>query len=60
MAQIEKLLGVIWAYLREVSGENDYARYQARARARGERPLSPESFYLEKLFRTYSRPNRCC
>ena len=60
MAQLGKLLEMIWAYLREVSGENDYSRYQARTLARGERPLSAQAFYLEKLRRSYSRPNRCC
>ena len=60
MMKLRQLFRTLWAYLREVSGENDYARYQARARARGERPLSPEAFYLEKLRRNYSRPNRCC
>lgn len=47
-------------YWREVSGENDYARYRARALEQGIPPMSPEAFYLAKLQRKYSRPNRCC
>lgn len=60
MAQLEKLLRGIWAFLREVSGENDYPRYRARALAGGEPPLSPQEFYAEELRRKYSRPHRCC
>jgi len=60
MAQLGRLLREIWAFLREVSGENDYDRYRARALAQGEPLLSPEDFYLDKLRRTYSRPHRCC
>ncbi len=50
----------VWQFLREVSGENDYGRYRTRMLAIGERPLSAEDFYVEKLRRIYSRPNRCC
>ena len=49
-----------WQYLREVSGEEDYPRYRARVMSRGEVPLSPEAFYLDRLREKYSRINRCC
>ncbi len=53
------VLGVLWL-LREAAGENDYARYCARARAAGSELLSPGDFYVLKLHRKYARPCRCC
>ena len=60
MAQFKKVFMIIWDYLREVCGENDYARYQARARVDGDAALSPSEFYVWKLRRKYSRVSRCC
>ncbi len=60
MAQLQNVLRILWRYLREACGEDDYARYQARARALGIEPLTPEAFYLAHLHHKYSRPNRCC
>jgi len=60
MASMCRVVKTLWEFLREVCGENDYARYRARALALGEPLLSPQDFYAEKLRRTYSRPNRCC
>lgn len=60
MSGIGTLLRIIWEYLREAAGENDYRRYSAGAARRGEAPLSPREFYLQQLQRTYSRVNRCC
>ncbi len=60
MAQMQKALRIIWNCLREACGENDYARYSARARALGITPLTPGMFYLTQLRHKYSRPNRCC
>jgi Selenoprotein, putative len=57
---LRKLLGGLWEYLREASGENDYARSRARALEQGAEILSPGDFYEEKLREKYSRPNRCC
>ncbi len=57
---MRKIAQIIWQYLREVCGENDYARYQARARAFGVEPLTPQAFYVSQLRHKYSRPNRCC
>ncbi len=54
------LLGRLWDYLCEVSGENDYARYCARTKLLGGTPISARTFYLEQLERKNSRPTRCC
>lgn len=60
VGHFKTLLGKLWNYLREVSGENDYARYCARVRNLGGQPLSARAFYIEKLNRKNSRPTRCC
>jgi uncharacterized short protein YbdD (DUF466 family) len=60
MALIRRAIKTIWQFLREACGENDYARYCEAAARRGDRPLSQEAFYLSKLNKKYSRPNRCC
>jgi Selenoprotein, putative len=49
-----------WSFLRDLTGDAAYDAYEARARARQERPRSREDFYLDGLRRKYSRPNRCC
>ena len=49
-----------WRGLRDWCGDSAYERYVERARAGGERPLTPAQFYVEQLNRRYSRPNRCC
>ena len=54
------LLRAFWNYLREVSGENDYARYRARVIAEGRDPVSRREFYDQRQREKYSRPNRCC
>jgi uncharacterized short protein YbdD (DUF466 family) len=53
-------LKTFWQYLREVSGENDYARYQARALAQGRSPMTPAEFYVARQQHKYSRITRCC
>lgn len=60
MKRLRIFLGAAWNYLREVSGENDYARYCARVLAHGGRPASAQNFFLRQLEHKYSRPNRCC
>jgi len=60
MIRLQRWIELVWQYLREVSGENDYARYRARALAQGIAPLSPGEFYVAQLRRKYSRINRCC
>ncbi len=60
MTQLHNLVRILWEYVREVSGENDYARYRARILAQGGRPLAPVDFYLSQQQHKYSRINRCC
>ncbi len=60
MAELQKVLRSMWQYLREASGENDYARYRHRALAQGDCPLSQKEFYVWRLSQKYSRINRCC
>jgi len=60
MLRFRKLVQAVWQYVREVSGENDYARYRARALRQKTGPMSPTEFYLSQLDRKYSRISRCC
>jgi putative selenoprotein len=60
MTRLRNLARAVWQYLREVSGENDYARYRARALAQSADPMPPAEFYLSRLRHKYSRISRCC
>ncbi len=60
MTRLAEFLGKVWEFLREACGENDYARHRARALLSGERPMTAEAFYLDKIHHKYSRPCRCC
>jgi hypothetical protein len=60
MDQLRKLIRRAWQFLRDATGENDYARYQAFTLSQGDSPMPPKAFYLSQLQRKYSRPNRCC
>ena len=60
MGKIRNKLRMLWEYLREMAGENDYLRYRNNTVARGEEPLSPQEFYLQQLQRRYSRISHCC
>ncbi len=53
-------LSAFWNYLREASGENDYARYRMWMLAKGCKPVSKREFYDQRQQEKYSRPNRCC
>ncbi len=48
--------------LREMSGEEDYARFCRHLRAK--HPAEPQpgeaEFYLDRLRHKYTRPSRCC
>ena len=57
---LRMLVRGFWQYLREVSGETDYARYRARPLAGGEKLMTPREFYNKQFQEKYSRPNRCC
>lgn len=60
MIAVTNLLKAFLNYLREVSGENDYARYRMRMSAEGLRAVSRREFYDQRQQEKYSRPNRCC
>jgi len=60
MRKIRNQLRMLWEYLREVAGENDYLRYRNSSMARGEEPLTPQEFYLQQVQRRYSRISHCC
>ena len=60
MENMKAFLATVWHFIREAAGENDYRRYVDWALAHGESPLSPAAFYVSRLERKYSRPNRCC
>ncbi len=55
-----KMIQNVWQLLREACGENDYARYRARALAEGREPESAREFYRRRQEEKYARPNRCC
>jgi uncharacterized short protein YbdD (DUF466 family) len=58
----KRSLGRFWRGLREWCGDASYERYlRAKGRQSAEqRTLTPEEFYVERINRRYSRPNRCC
>jgi uncharacterized short protein YbdD (DUF466 family) len=60
MTFVADLLKALWNYLREVSGENDYARYRARMAAESGERVSKREFYDQRQQEKYSRANRCC
>jgi uncharacterized short protein YbdD (DUF466 family) len=57
-----RFLRRFWRGLREWCGDSAYERYLrcASAKSGAAHPLTPEEFYVERLNRHYSRPNRCC
>ena len=60
MTRLLKFLHALWEYLREASGENDYARYRSHLLALGQEPMTIQAFYLTRWEHKYSRPSRCC
>jgi hypothetical protein len=60
VGKIRNQLRLLWEYLREVAGENDYRRYRNNTVARGEKPLPPQEFYLLQVQQRYSRISHCC
>jgi uncharacterized short protein YbdD (DUF466 family) len=61
------LLGRLWWWLRQFSGDAAYENYLASLARRDEsaccgheRAVSREEFYLESLRRRYSGVSRCC
>ena len=59
---MKRLTAKLWLGIREWCGDSAYDRYRQAQRTKPEKAslLSPEEFYLERVNRRYSRPNRCC
>ncbi len=57
-----RFLRRFWRGLREWCGDSAYERYlrSTGAESGASRRLTAEEFYVERLDRHYSRPNRCC
>jgi uncharacterized short protein YbdD (DUF466 family) len=55
-------LRVFWRGLREWCGDAAYEQYlrSRTTRLSTEARLTAEEFYVERVNRRYSRPNRCC
>ena len=60
MTRLLTFLDALWGYLREASGENDYARYRSHVLTQGQTPMTLQAFYLTRWEHKYSRPSRCC
>jgi uncharacterized short protein YbdD (DUF466 family) len=52
----------LWLGIREWCGDSAYERYLQAQRTNPEKSclLTPAQFYVERVNRRYSRPNRCC
>ena len=59
---IKRLAAKLWLGIREWCGDSAYERYLQAPRTNSERSrlLTPAEFYVERVNRRYSRPNRCC
>jgi uncharacterized short protein YbdD (DUF466 family) len=59
---IKRLAAKLWLGIREWCGDSAYERYVQAHRTKPEKCslLTPAEFYVERLNRRYSRPNRCC
>ena len=57
---LKRLAADLWLGIREWCGDSAYERYVQAQRTKPENLLTPAEFYLERVNRRYSRPNRCC
>jgi uncharacterized short protein YbdD (DUF466 family) len=59
---IIRLAAMLWLGIREWCGDSAYERYLQAQRTNSEKVslLTPAEFYVDRLNRRYSRPNRCC
>jgi len=59
---MKRLAAKLWLGIREWCGDSAYERYVQAHRTKPEkcRLLTPAEFYVERVNRRYSRPNRCC
>jgi len=59
---IKRLAVKLWLGIREWCGDSAYESYVQAQQTNSEkvRLLTPAEFYVERVNRRYSRPNRCC
>jgi len=59
---LRRLVGALWLGIREWCGDSAYERYVQAQKTKTEKSclLTPGQFYVERVNRRYSRPNRCC
>jgi uncharacterized short protein YbdD (DUF466 family) len=59
---MKRLAVNLWLGIREWCGDSAYERYVQAQKTNPEKSalLSPAQFYVERVDRRYSRPNRCC
>jgi len=59
---IKHLVAKLWLGIREWCGDSAYERYLQAQKTNLEKSclLTPAEFYVERVNRRYSRPNRCC
>ena len=62
LSRIARSLRTVWRGLREWCGDAAYDRYLSSRTTRSSKqtPLTAQEFYVERVNRRYSRPNRCC
>jgi uncharacterized short protein YbdD (DUF466 family) len=62
LSRVALAMRIVWRGLREWCGDAAYDRYlSSRAtRSSAQPPLTAAEFYVERVNRRYSRPNRCC
>jgi uncharacterized short protein YbdD (DUF466 family) len=61
-ARVTSTIRAVWRGLREWCGDAAYERYLSSRATRNstQQPLTAAEFYVERVNRRYSRPNRCC
>jgi uncharacterized short protein YbdD (DUF466 family) len=59
---IKRVAAKLWLGIREWCSDSAYERYVQAQRTNPEKSclLTPTEFYVERVNRRYSRPNRCC
>jgi uncharacterized short protein YbdD (DUF466 family) len=59
---IKRVAAKLWLGIREWCGDSAYERYVQAQSTNPEKSslLTPTEFYVERVNRRYSHPNRCC
>jgi uncharacterized short protein YbdD (DUF466 family) len=62
LSRLARSVRNVWRGVREWCGDTAYERYlSSRAtRSSAQTPLTAQEFYVERVNRRYSCPNRCC